>query len=154
MFIRYYVELDLSFADVEDRLLSTPDRWVPGILRDAEERGGRLLGEVGFPLGGDRRLAKEVEITLGEPYRSPTKTLLPLTWTAIGAGSLFPSMEADVEVAGLGAERTQLSISARYRPPLGAVGRALDRTVMHRVAEATIKDFLDHVAQTLQTVPT
>lgn len=154
MFIRYYVELDLPFEEVEDRLLTTPDRWVPGMLREAEDRGGRLLAEVGFPLGDDRRIGKKVEVTVGEPYRSPSKTSLPLTWVATGTGSLFPSMEADVDVAGLGARRTQLSISARYRPPLGAVGRALDRAVLHRVAEATIKDFLDQVAATLQKVPT
>jgi hypothetical protein len=153
MFVRYYMELDLPFEDVETRLLATPDRWVPGILREAEDRGGLLLAEVGFPLGGERRVAKQVEISLGEPYRSSSKTALPITWTATGSGSLFPSMEADLEIAGLGASRTQLAISARYRPPLGAVGRALDRALMHRVAEATIKDFLDHVAQTLQAVP-
>jgi hypothetical protein len=95
-----------------------------------------------------------VEISVGEPYSSSTKTSLPLSWTATGAGSLFPLLDADVDVAGLGLERTQLSISARYQPPLGPVGRALDRAVMHRVAEATVKDFLDHVAEALRKVPT
>jgi uncharacterized membrane protein len=54
-------------------------------------------------------------------------------------------------VAALGPSRTQVSISARYRPPGGAVGRALDRTLLHRVAEATLKDFLDRVGEALQT---
>ena len=40
-------------------------------------------------------------------------------------------------------------MSARYVPPLGAVGRAIDRAVLFRVAEATLKDFLDHVAEAL-----
>jgi hypothetical protein len=95
-----------------------------------------------------------VEITVGEPYRSSIRTSLPLSWTAPGTGSLFPSLDADVDVARLGSERTLLSISARYRPPLGPVGRALDRAVMHRVAEATVKDFLDHVAEALRKEPT
>ena len=34
-------------------------------------------------------------------------------------------------------------MSARYVPPLGAVGSAIDRAVLFRVAEATLKDFLD-----------
>jgi hypothetical protein len=38
-------------------------------------------------------------------------------------------------------------MSARYRPPLGAFGQALDRAMLHRVAEATIKDFLDRVGE-------
>jgi hypothetical protein len=38
-------------------------------------------------------------------------------------------------------------MSARYVPPLGAVGRAIDRTILFRVAEATLKDFLDRVGE-------
>ena len=37
-------------------------------------------------------------------------------------------------------------MSARYVPPFGVVGRAIDRAVLSRVAEATLKDFLDRVA--------
>jgi hypothetical protein len=76
----------------------------------------------------------------------PGKTLLPLSWKATGPERLFPS-HADLEIAALGRSRTQLSISARYRPPLGVVGKALDRVLLHRVAEATIKDFMDRVGE-------
>lgn len=72
-------------------------------------------------------------------------TSLPLTWERIGMEGLLPRLEADLEVGPLGGGRTQLAISARYRPPLGAVGRAVDRVLLHRVAEATVKDFLDRV---------
>lgn len=40
-------------------------------------------------------------------------------------------------------------MSARYVPPLGAVGRAMDRAVLFRIAEATLKDFLDRVRDSL-----
>ncbi len=59
---------------------------------------------------------------------------------------------ADVGFGPPGA-RLELSISARYTPPLGAFGRVLDRAVLHRVAEATVKDFLDRAAQILSSVP-
>jgi len=74
-----------------------------------------------------------------------------MTWKATGAQRLFPLLEADLEVAGLGATRTQLSISARYRPPMGPLGRVLDRALLHRVAEAALKDFLDRVGATIAT---
>ena len=45
--------------------------------------------------------------------------------------------------------RCQLAISARYDPPLGAVGRAIDRALLARVAEATVKDFLDRVRDSI-----
>jgi hypothetical protein len=54
-------------------------------------------------------------------------------------------MDADLEIAALGRDRCQLSMSARYQPPLRALGRAIDHALLHRVAEATIKDFLDRI---------
>lgn len=149
MFVRYYLDLAVPFDQAEAALLEEPAEWVPGLLRDAEDRGQRLLAEVGFALE-TRRVEKEVEISIGSPYRIPSKTLLPMTWKATGAERMFPQLDADIEVAALGANRTQLSISARYRPPMGVIGRALDRALLHRVAEATIKDFLDRVGESIQ----
>ena len=149
MFVRYFVDMAVPFEVVEASLLDAPETWVPGLMREAEDRGELLLTEVGFEVEA-RRIDKEVEIRLGSVYRIPTKTLLPLSWRATGAERMFPQLDADIEVAGLGARRTQLSISARYRPPMGAVGRVLDRAMLHRVAEATIKDFLDGVAERIR----
>jgi hypothetical protein len=42
-------------------------------------------------------------------------------------------------------------MSARYVPPLGAVGRTIDRALLSRVAEATVKDFLDRVADAIMS---
>ncbi len=151
MFIRYYLDIPLRFEDVEAALLAQPEAWVPGLARDAEHRSERLLAEVGFAFDHEHRLDKRVEIEFGEPYRMPSKTLLPMAWSPAGAQQLFPALDADLEVAPLGPSRTQLSISARYRPPMGAVGRALDRALLHRVAEATVKDFLDRVGDALRT---
>jgi hypothetical protein len=148
MFIRYFLDLPVPFEDVEASLLAAPEVWVPRLARDAEDGGERLLAEVGFPVD-DHRVGKEVQIEMGAPFRIPSKTILPLTWTATGPERLFPSLDADLEIAPLGRNRTQLSISARYRPPLGAVGRALDRALLHRIAEATLKDFLDRVGEAL-----
>jgi len=149
VFVRYYVDISAPFEQVEAALLHDPSAWVPGFLRDAEGRGQRLLAEVGVEVEAGR-LDREVEIRLGEPYRIPSKTVLPMTWRATRSERLFPQLEADIEVASLGPRRTQLSISARYLPPLGGIGRALDRAMLHRVAEATIKDFLDRVGDRLR----
>jgi hypothetical protein len=148
MFVRYYLDIAASFRDVEAAILDDPERWVPGLLRAAEDRGQHLLAEVGFAVD-TRRIDKRVEIELGAVTRTPSKTVLPMTWRATRPEGLFPQLDADVEVALLGANRTQLSVSARYRTPMGAVGRMLDRALLHRVAEATVKDFLDRVGEQL-----
>ena len=147
MFARYFVEVPLSPDDVERALARDPRRWLPGLAEGANHRGDLLLAEVGF--GDVVRIKRIVVVELGDPVRTGAKTVFPLRWTASGASGLFPSLDADIEVAGLRPGRTQLAMSARYVPPLGVVGRAIDRAVLSRVAEATLKDFLDRVADTI-----
>jgi hypothetical protein len=149
MFVRYYVDLAMPFAEAESRLLDDPGRWLPQLLEGAEERGNTLLADVGFGVGTERRIQKQVEMTISDAYRMPGKSVLPIAWSASGTARLFPSLEGDLELAGLGERRTQLSLSARYDPPLGVVGRAIDRALLHRVAEATVKDFVDRIVEAM-----
>jgi hypothetical protein len=147
MFARYFVEVPISPEDVERALARDPRAWLPGLAEGANHRGDQLLAEVGF--GDVVRIRRTVVVELGESVRSGSKTVFPLRWAASGTAGLFPSLDADLEVAPLGPGRTQLAMSARYVPPFGAVGRVIDRAVLSRVAEATLKDFLDRVADTI-----
>lgn len=149
MFARYFIELPMSPEQVTDALTRRPDDWVPGLAEQANHVGDRLLADVGF--GEHVRIARTVVIELGEPVIMASKTLIPLRWEAVGANGLFPAMEADLEIAPLGTDMTQLAMSARYVPPMGVVGRAMDRTLLFRVAEATLKDFMDRVGRTLMS---
>ena len=148
MFIRYYVELAHPLLDVEPTLLEAPSSWLPNLAESADERGQCLLTEVGFPIDG-HRIVKRVSIAIGDPVRSSSRTWIPISWEATGPSGLFPVLEGDLEIATLGTERTQLAFSARYRPPLGLIGRTVDRGLLSRVAEATIKDFVDGIAERL-----
>ncbi len=147
MFARYYLELPLPADAVERALMESPESWMPGIAREADGHGERLLTEVGF--GDHARVDRGVVIELGSAIRTPQKTVLPVRWSAAEAAGLFPSLDADLEIAPIGPRRTQLAMSARYVPPFGALGRAIDRALLHRVAEATLKDFLDRVGAAL-----
>jgi hypothetical protein len=150
MFLRYFVELPLPPRRVEDALLGSPATWLPGLVGDAGERGEGLLAEVGITAApSGPRLGGHVKLQLGEVVRLPSKTVLPMVWEPAGAGALFPRLDADIEVGSFGPERTQVAISGRYTPPLGQAGRVIDRVLLHRVAEATVKDFLDRVAALL-----
>jgi hypothetical protein len=150
MFARYFVELPISAEEVESALSRDPRLWLPGLAERANHRGDLLLAEVGF--GEAIRIKRTVVLELGESVRSGSKTVFPLRWAASGAAGLFPSLDADLEVAPLRPGRTQLAMSARYVPPFGTVGRVVDRAVLSRVAEATLKDFLDRVADTIMGI--
>ena len=149
MFARYFVELTAAPAAVEAALLQAPAAWMSGLAAEADDRGRRLLADVGAGRA-PHRIEKRVLITVGPPVRMPSRTVMPLTWEATGPGTLFPRMDADLELAPLGPGRTQLAISATYQPPLGPLGQMIDRILLHRLAEATVKDFLDRVGSTLE----
>jgi hypothetical protein len=148
MFVRYFVDIPMPFERAERALLKMPESWLPGIARDADDHGERLLYEIGFGTGV--RVHKQVEVKLREPIKTRNRTLIPLSWTATGASGLFPSLEADLELGGMGPARCQLSLSARYRPPFGSLGQVVDRALLHRVAEATVRDFVQRAAASLE----
>ena len=148
MFVRYYLELRLPAWQVEQAMLDAPTDWLSMVAGEAQRRGDHLLTEVGVgPLGP--RLGRRVAIEVGQPVRFPSMTSLPLTWEPVGLEGVLPRLEANIELGSLGEDRTQLAISARYRPPLGVLGRTVDRVLLHRVAEATVKDFLDRVGEAI-----
>jgi hypothetical protein len=136
-------------AALEQALLSAPDSLIPSIASFADDRGRHLLADVGFPLNG-HRVSKNVRIDVGAPVGSANRTWIPIAWRATGPTALFPVLDAELEFASLGTQLTQLSISGRYRPPLGLVGRTIDKALLSRVAEATIKDFVDRLARALE----
>jgi hypothetical protein len=147
MFARYFIELPIEPHVVELALAEAPAQWLQRLASDASYRGDTLLADVGF--GVRVRVARTVAVEMGTPVHAGGKTVLPLRWTPIGAPGLFPALEADLEVAPLASNRTQLAMSARYVPPMGPIGHVIDRTILYRVAEATLKDFLDRVGDAL-----
>jgi hypothetical protein len=149
MFIRYYVELAHPLLEVERGLLQAPSSWLPDLAESADERGQRLLVDVGFPVDG-HRILKRVSIVMADPVRSAARTWMPISWRATGPSGLFPILDGDLEIASLGSTCTQLAFSARYNPPLGFIGRTVDRALLSRVAEATVKDFVDRIAERLE----
>ncbi|MFZ0130580.1 MAG: hypothetical protein WAL77_14280 [Candidatus Dormiibacterota bacterium] len=122
--------------------------WLAPLATAALREGEALRLRIG-PLGAVPLLAKTVSLEVGEPLKRDEVTVVPLTWKATATPGLFPVMWADLEVVALDAELTQLTLRGRYEPPLGAVGRRLDRLLLHRIAEASVRSFLDRLVATL-----
>lgn len=139
-------------SEVEDDLLAWPAEMLLSPARDAEFRGNLLLAEIGF---GTRpaRINTSVNLRVDQPIRFPSRTVLPVSWSPAFLEALIPSLDADIELGELGRGRTQLSIGARYASPLESPGETLDRALLHRVAETTVKAFLDRVAEQLSISP-
>lgn len=146
VFVYYFVYVDRPFRKVEGELLDRLEElgaWASEAYRDGEDIRARMaFGKV--PL-----LAKEVSLNAGEPIRAHAHTTVPLMWDATGSPGLFPRMLADLVVAPLGSTRAQLTFRGSYDPPLGPIGEMLDRALLHRVAEASVKAFMDRIASAL-----
>ena len=93
--------------------------------------------------------AKEVEITVGTPVWRPGGVHMPMSWKATGPDVLFPVLEADLILEAVGDELTQITLRGSYKPPLGPVGRLLDRALLHHLAEACVKNFMDRIESAL-----
>jgi hypothetical protein len=142
MFAYYFASVHGSFEEVERGVLAAldgPSEHAEVAYRHGEELRARMGPS-------DHGIAKTVRLRVGEPRRSTDETAIPLVWEATGPRVLFPRMDADLVLSSIGPELTHLVFRGSYRPPLGPVGRALDRSLLHRVAEASIKHFVDGLA--------
>lgn len=63
---------------------------------------------------------------------------------------MFPRLEGDVVVAAVGPDVTQVALRGKYQPPLGRIGRALDRVMLHRVAESSVRLFVECIADAVR----
>ena len=137
------VLLELSFPVARARL-------------EALTRGGLLMlasndaygAEItGLMRVGPAGISRIVRVQFRDLPERPNTAGLALRWEVTGpGGSLFPVLDADLELVRAGPRTTWLTLNGAYRPPLGALGQALDRAILHRVASATIRGFLSRIA--------
>ncbi len=143
MFVGDEVVLDVSFAVARARLANlTQGGWLLSASDDAYGRGVTGLSRVGA-LG----LSKVVRVQAHDLAEQEGSAGLAIRWEVTGpGGGLFPVLDADIRLHPADEQRTLLTLEGAYRPPFGALGQALDRAILHRVAAATIRNFLHWVA--------
>ena len=148
MFTRSFAEIEEPFEAVEVALLGSPQTW----LADPDDNDVPAPhpghGQIDVRIGA-AGLTKTVRLSLGEPDRQPTKTSIPVAWSATGLSALFPQLAGSLEVARLGPRQTLLALLVEYQPPFGRLGEILDEALLHRIAWATLNDFRDRVAKSL-----
>lgn len=142
MFVHYSTHVDVGLPEVEKRidlLRSDMKQWADIAYREGEE----LRSRVG-PVEG---IAKSISLDIGSAEVHRTGLIYPMRWMAHGVGVIFPELNADLALTKLGSDMTSLSLDGTYVPPLGPVGRLADRIVLGRVAEATVRNWVDRLAE-------
>ena len=141
MFVRHSVHIDQPIAACTEALMSGPRKWFPRL-------SGKDVGSVSVHIGGVP-VRKRVVVTLGEPVKTATWTVIPLDWKATFPEHLFPKMTGRIELAPVDANVSRLTVSGMYEPPLGKLGKQLNETVMQGVADATVKELAEAIAKRL-----
>ena len=145
MFVHYFTHVPLHLGVVQQRLgelRQALEGWAGVAYREGEE----LRAKVGPLVGGH---AKEVKLVIGIAEIHRTGLVYPISWTAVGAQALFPKLTGELVLSHLGPEQTKLLLEATYQPPLGPLGRVVDRVVLGRFAESTVKNWVDQLAEAL-----
>jgi hypothetical protein len=120
---------------------------------DAYSEGVAELIRVG-PLGSTPGTSKLVQVRFQDLVTRDAHAGLAVRWEATGpGGGLFPALDADITVTPAGEQTAILRLAGSYRPPLGRLGTALDTAIMHRVAAATIRAFLERLAAAIVDPP-
>ena len=148
MFIGDHVLLNVGFAAARNRLGNLAGG---GLLLGASEHAyGETITGLTDTAGSATAVSRLAGVRPGDITEIHGRAQLPMHWeVTAGGGTLFPVLDADLILADIGAQGTLVALTGVYRPPLGALGQALDRAVLHRVAVATIKSFLAQVAAQL-----
>jgi hypothetical protein len=142
--VSHEVRLDRPAERCRRALQAPPERWLPEQETRAAD-DGRFLVWLGFG-GPEVRVAKEVELTVGQPAVEADRLVVPLAWRATGPGRLFPTLAGELGVRPLDPGSCLLWLTGGYEPPLGALGRRLDEAVLRRAAEATVRDLATAIA--------
>jgi hypothetical protein len=148
IFLEDFVDVSLPLGFIRGRCCRA-ENWLTALASAAEEDGEVLRLQIG-PTWAGGRVTREVEATVGPARDRGAACVVPLAWKATGMAGLFPVLDGDLELAPLGSNRCRLTLSASYLPPLGDLGRALDRALLHRVAQSTVRSFLARVAANLE----
>ena len=153
--IHCYDYVNHPYAEVRDRL-SKNALWVfQSATRAAASRAQSIASELRVDLGAigieaDIRISvKNIEVKDREGISEPV-TRLQLEWEAATMPRFFPLMRAELSVYPLTATETQLDFRGLYEPPFGALGKAVNAIVGHRIAEASVERFVTDVAQYLR----
>ncbi len=142
MFVYYYAIVELPLEEVELRMetaVGEMEQWADEAYRSGETMAGRMR------LGGSVGPAKDIRFALSPPSSSSGSVTRRVTWEATGTPALFPALDGDLTLARVSDDITQVALRGSYQPPLGAVGRILDTGLLHRVAESSVKQFVDRI---------
>jgi hypothetical protein len=148
--IRCYDYVNHPYEQVRDALRQDALIVFQSATKAAASRAQSIAVELHVDIGGigittDISIAVQSIEEKIDAVSTPVTRLL-LEWEAATMPRFFPLMKAKLSIYPLTATETQLDFSGLYEPPFGAVGKAMNAVVGHRIAEVSVHRFINDVA--------
>jgi hypothetical protein len=153
--IRCFDYVNHPYEQVRDALIKDAPAVFQAATKAAASRAQSVASELrvnfsGIGVATDIAISvKKVEEKISETMGTPGARL-ELEWEASNLPSLFPFMRAELDIYPLTTTETQLDFFGIYEAPLGAMGKALNAMVGHRIAEVAVHRFVSDVARYLR----
>lgn len=146
-FVRDFVDVALDFEVAVPLLTMQDPTWLSTIANQVAPRDEGLRAVLGLRAGP---LRTPVEVRLATPRRTaPDEVQIPMTWSGALAPWLFPRLDGLLGISKVAPQLSQLWLEGSYRPPLGRPGLLIDQALLYRVADSTVRRFLELVASSL-----
>jgi hypothetical protein len=149
--IRCFDYVNHPYEQVRDALIKDAPAIFQAATKAATSRAQSVASELRVSIGGIG-VATDISISVTKIEEKvlegleTTATRLNLEWEAANMPSLFPFMKAELDIYALTATESQLDFFGIYEPPLGAMGKALNAMMGHRIADAAVHRFVGDVA--------
>lgn len=134
-------------AALRAAFVDLPARWLPAARQVGPDRWLMTVhaGHIGRP----------VTVRVGSPWRADDTHWRSLSWDPVADPAepsplerFLPTLDGELGL-NLAGDRATLLLDARYDPPGGPVGTALDTMALHRVARGTLDRLLADIAARL-----
>lgn len=154
--IRVFDYVNHPYSEVKNILTSDASGVFHNATKVAALRAKTVASELhvniaGIEVGTDINISVKSVEEHPKKVMSPEMTIIGLEWEASKMPNLFPFMKAELSVYPLTATETQLNLEGNYEPPLGILGSMVDAALGHRIAEASVHQFIRDVAVYLRT---
>src|SRR5262249_24929012 len=142
--------MSVGFAEATAGLSAmVSNGWLKQASADAYESGRTGLARVG-PRGDVTLLSKLVEVRVRDLVTHDGSAVLTLRWEATGyGGGMFPALDAGIPLTPAADGTSLLTLDGAYRPPLAAIGTALDKVILNRVETSTMRSLLAQIAKSI-----
>src|SRR5215472_17040015 len=138
------ITIDEPYPGVAAVFAEGPDAWLP----EVELAPDAWIAEIGIG-DGEGRISRRVLVSAIPAQPFAYGLLVPVEWRAAEHPGWYPTLAGGLRLEPEGPAGCRLRLDAQYRPPAGRLGAAIDRAVLHRVAEASVAEFVDRVAARL-----